>query len=369
MDHTFFMNTKINIGKGCVKESSALFSALGRRCLIVTGSSSAKKCGALDDIISVLEKEGITYKIFDKITQNPTVLSCREGGILASSFNADFIIGIGGGSPLDGAKAISVFASNQELSEEDFYSLKWNTKPLPVIAIGTTSGTGSEVTAVAVITDSKGLKKSIRHDSIYPVLALGDPSYTMTLSDDFTRCTASDAMAHCMESYFNKTANEFSRTFAVRGMKLLMPVFETIASYGTEGLDYKDREELYLGSIFGGLAISVTGTAFPHALGYFLTENYGIPHGTACAKYLPAFILHNQKNAPTIYAELFEELVRTPDEVRTLIEDITPSFELTLNEKDLSNLMPRWENNKSLKKSFGNVDGEYVTEILRALFK
>ncbi len=368
MNMNFYVNTKVITGVDCVKQNTDKLFELGKKCLIVTGASSAKKCGALDDVLQALEANKIKYEIYDKIRQNPTVESCFEAGVFAREIVADFILGIGGGSPLDASKAIAVVASNPNINEDMLYSMEWGKSPLPVVAVGTTAGTGSEVTGVAVITNSKGLKKSFRNDLSYPVLSFGDPKYTISLSDEFTRSTAVDALAHCVESFFNRSANDISKSFAVSGIKKLVKVFDKIALNGTEVLDINDREELYNASLFGGLAISVTGTAFPHALGYFLTENYGVAHGTACAVFLNKFIDYNSRINPQLTAEFFDEIRISQSSFSNLIEKITPEIDVKLSKSDILNLAPRWENNSSLKRNWGNVDGNFVSGLLSELF-
>ncbi|MBQ8605965.1 MAG: iron-containing alcohol dehydrogenase [Clostridia bacterium] len=360
----FYMPTRIVTGKDCVKNSSDLFKNIGKRAIIVTGRSSAKKCGALDDVITALKKACREYVIYDKIDQNPKIESCIEAGALAKEFTADFVIGIGGGSPLDAAKAIAVLAVNN-INEKQFYALEWE-KALPIIAVGTTAGTGSEVTQVAVITNSDGMKKSIRHDLCFPVIAFGDATYTTFLNDKFTRSTAADALAHCIESYFNETATDVSKTFAMRGTKILVDAMKEICS-GNE-VDFSLRERLYKASLYGGLAISVTGTCFPHALGYFLSEDHEIAHGTACAFYLPEFISHNQAVAKEACDEFFSELGITARELTELIIEFSPEVSVVLSDDEKKALSPRWQNNSSLKKTLGKITPEFLENIIEKLF-
>ncbi len=368
MNMNFYMQTNLVTGAGCVAASSQKLAALGGRCLIVTGVSSAKKCGALADVETALEKENISYTVYDKIGQNPAVLSCLEAGELAHNIGAEFIVGIGGGSPLDAAKAVAVFAVNPGLTFQELFALDWKNRPLPVVAVGTTAGTGSEVTPVSVLTTPEGLKKSIRDGRIYPVLSLGDPRYTETLPDEFTRSTAVDAMAHCLESYFNKTANNISRTFALKGVSLLLDVFQKIVCNGTVALTPDDRETLYNASIYGGLAISVTGTAFPHAVGYFLSELHAVPHGTACAVFLTRFIRHSAVSEPALMKDFLSRLGVTEDALIALIEAVTPDCPVIVTKEEQERLAPRWVNNASIKKSVGEFPPEAVDEMINALF-
>ena len=162
----FHVPVNMIMGKGCLRANAAVFSKLGKRCMIVTGKSSAQKSGALDDLVAVLDGAGIEYVIFDGIEQNPSYRSCLAAAEEAKSKNVDFIIGVGGGSPLDAAKAIAVLSTCTDCSAEAMYSMQWDAEPLPILAVGTTAGTGSEVTPVAVITSPEGLKKSLRAPTV-----------------------------------------------------------------------------------------------------------------------------------------------------------------------------------------------------------
>ena len=162
MSDLIYMPVRCLWGKNAVAENSSEFKMLGKKCLILTGKSGAKKSGALDDAIKALEIENIGYAVFDEIGENPLLSVCHKAGVAAREANADFLLGIGGGSVLDAAKAIAIYASNPVLSPIDIYKREYDNAPLPVALIGTTAGTGSEVTAVAVLTnDETGIKKSI----------------------------------------------------------------------------------------------------------------------------------------------------------------------------------------------------------------
>ena len=368
MEMNFFMPAKIVTGKGCIIKNAELFTAYGKRCLIVTGKTSAKKCGALDDVTSALDSVGISYEIYDGIAQNPTYASCLEASEKAKAQNADFIIGIGGGSPLDAAKAVAVLAACNDVSEKSLFSMEWDAKPLPIIAVGTTAGTGSEVTPVAVITNSDGLKKSFRSSDTYPALSFGDASYTMSLPTDFTRSTALDALCHCVEAYFNRSTNHICRTFALKGIQMLVELLAKTASCDAAELTFEDREALYFASIYGGLAISVAGTCFPHGMGYFLSEQYGVPHGNACAVYLPDFIEHNAVNAPEEVAEFFKQIGTDKDGFVSVVKSNLPELGVKLTCDEVDKLLPRFVDNKNLKKCYGNFDVNAAKKVLKKLF-
>lgn len=363
----FYVPTRIFTGKGCVSAHAALFAEYGKKCLIVTGKHAADACGAFDDTASALVRAKVSFCRYDGITPNPTFASCAEAGARAASFGADFIVGIGGGSPLDAAKAAAVFAANPGLSPDAFYGGDWQNAPKPVFAVGTTAGTGSEVTPVSVITAPDGRKKSLRSPLIYPAAAFGDPTYTMCLPPEVTRATAVDALCHCAESYFNRTANELSRCFALRGAAILAHTLEKTVS--DTALNDDDREALYNASLYGGLAISVTGTALPHAMGYFLSEQYAVPHGFACAVYLEEFLRRSAEQAPADAAAFFAALGVDRAALCETVRRTFPEklFAIRLSDKEIEALLPRFEHNKSIEKSlFVPEDGGAA--ILRGLF-
>ena len=368
MNMNFYVPTKIITGKGCVSANAGIFSKTGKRCMIVTGKNGAKRSGALDDLLSVLQSVGVEYVIFDGIEQNPSYSSCLAAAMEAKKAGVEFIVGIGGGSPLDAAKAIALLTACSDTSEETMYSMKWDAEPLPVIAIGTTAGTGSEVTPVAVITSPAGLKKSFRADALYPIVSFGDATYTMSLSPDFTRSTALDALSHCLESYFNRAANDISKTFAIRGIAILVEMLEKTAVCHASPLSFEDREKLYCASIYGGFAISVTGTAFSHALGYFLSEQYDICHGNACAVYLEEFINYNAAAASEESDRLFKAIDADRETLISLIKKNLPELNIELDEKKIAELSPRYENNKSLNKCYGTVDRAFAEKLLEKMF-
>ena len=217
MNFSFFMPAQLLVGDNIVEENSALLAGLGTRCLLVTGKSSAKKSGALDDVTAALDSHGIPWQVFDGVGQNPLLSACHAAGAAAREFGADFLIGIGGGSPLDATKGAAIYAANPELTGRDIYDGHQN-PALPFALVGTTSGTGSEVTRVAVLTDDEtGRKRSVATPDLYARVSLGDPRrYTASLPRRFTISTALDAVAHSVESYFAKTTDPISRACAVR---------------------------------------------------------------------------------------------------------------------------------------------------------
>lgn len=362
MDMNFYMPTKIITGKDCVQNSAELFKGIGSRCIIVTGKNSADLCGAFADVKKALELAGTEFIRYDGICPNPTIASCREAAKLAKDFGAEFVVGIGGGSPLDAAKAVAALVADPDMSEEKFYASEFSSV-LPIVLVGTTAGTGSEVTPIGVITGSDNCKRSIRGDKLYPVFCLGDAKYMMSMSDEITRSTAIDALCHCIESYFNRTSNEISRAFAVRGVQLLAEGLEKTGS-GAE-LSYEDRELLYIASLYGGLAISVTGTAIPHALSYFISEACGVAHGFACGIFIDDFVRHNVAYVPEIAEEFFKATGTSVGKIKRLLKlNNPPRRPVWLGDGTVDAILPRYENHKNFQKSYGDNDIEVARKFL-----
>lgn len=363
-----YMPVKLVTGAGCIQASAKALAALGSACLIVTGKTSAKKSGALQDVTDTLDRNGQRWLLFDAIGQNPKLTDCMAAAEKAMEVKAEFILGIGGGSALDAAKCIAVLAANPGLTQAQLYAFDWANAPLKIVAVGTTAGTGSEVTKVSVITTPDGRKKSFHHEAIFPALSLGDPSYTMSLPPMVTRSTAVDVLAHCAESFFSRSANHISRCYAVEGIRLLLPVFRRIAEAGCDNLDYDTREQLYCASIYGGLAINVTGTCFPHTMGYLLTEAFGIPHGTACAVFQKDFYEYNKAVVPALAAEYLQRIGCSEEEYFSLIDKLTPPCPVTMDEALIAASHSRWVGNGSMAKCQGTFSADMADAVLRRKF-
>lgn len=368
MNLNSFMPVKLVTGSGCVRAAAKELAKLGKVCLIVTGRTAAKVSGALQDVTDTLQSNGQRWVLFDAIGQNPKLTDCMAAAEAAIAAGAEFIIGIGGGSALDAAKCIAVLAANPGMTQAQLYVFDWANRPLKIVAVGTTAGTGSEVTKVSVITTPDGRKRSFHHEDIFPALSLGDPGYTMSLSPMVTRATMVDVLAHCAESFFSRSANHLSRCCAVEGIRLLLPVFRAMAEKGCEALDYDAREALYCASIYGGLAINVTGTCFPHTMGYLLTETFGIPHGTACAVFQRDFYEYNKTVVPALAAEYLQRIGCSEEEYFRLLEVLTPPCDITMEEALIARAHSRWLGNGSMAKCQGNFTPDMADAVLRRKF-
>ncbi len=279
MDFIYNIPTKIIFSRNCISKNSEALKPYGRKALIVTGKRSAKINGSYKDITDALDKENIKHHLFDRIEANPSVETVREAAAEARAERADFIIGIGGGSPLDAAKAIAILAANN-IDDETLFSGIFPVKPLSVVAVPTTAGTGSEVTPYSILTYNKiSNKKSISSESIFPVLSLLDPAYTETLNFTTTVNTAIDALSHSVEGYLSKRATAVIEPFALESIKILGRSLKFLT--GGENPHAEIREDLLYASMLAGIVIAHAGTTIVHAMGYPLTYYRDIDHGRA----------------------------------------------------------------------------------------
>lgn len=193
------MPTRIDWGEGSVLHAGRSLRALGKRCLIVSGGHSADLCGAADDVIRSLDRAGVAWTGYRGVCANPDTDCIDAGAGQGDAFGADFVIGIGGGSPMDAAKAIAVLLANPGTSAEGLFALG-SLDAFPVACVPTTAGTGSEVTPYAILTRKRdGIKGSLPQ-RIWPELALVDPRYYHTMTQHVLTATGLDTLAHLLES-------------------------------------------------------------------------------------------------------------------------------------------------------------------------
>ncbi len=299
MDFSTHKPVKIFAGEGCLADYGERIRTLGTKAYIVTGKRSADVCGAMDDVVSVLTRYGIPYVRMNRVTENPPVEMCYEAGRECSECGCDFVIAIGGGSAIDAGKAIAAYAANPAMEMMDLFEPDGHpVTDLPLCAIPTTAGTGSEANRYSVLTIENGTKKkTYKTPHTYPNAAFVDPRYTCTLSREYTVSTALDALAHAVEAYLSPKAVAASDEAALFAAKEVWAVIfgnhDADGETDAGGYTAKQRVRLMYAATAAGIAIDYTGTGFPHPLGYSVTLTYGIPHGRACAAFEGAFLKYN----------------------------------------------------------------------------
>lgn len=279
-----YIPTLIYCEKDCVKKHGNILAATGRKALIVTGKNSSKKNGSLKDVTEALEKMNKEYVVFDDIEENPSVETIMKARKVGIQEKVDFVIGVGGGSPLDASKAIALMVANPTYDETLLYG---NTmlRALPVVAVPTTAGTGSEVTPYSILTlHESRTKKSISH-KIYPVLALVDYTYLKTQPKEVLINTAIDALAHLVEAYLNINADDLNKMYSEQGLRMFGAIKDKLGVPIDEV--YKTLSNV---AMIAGMAIAHTGTSIPHGLSYSVTYELGVPHGKAVGMYLGGYV-------------------------------------------------------------------------------
>ena len=254
---SYTMPTQIFFSRGAIGLHYQEMTKLGNKALIVTGPNSSKKNGSLQDVVKALASLSIGYVVFDQVEENPSLENIIAGASLGKEAGVDFVIGIGGGSPLDAAKAIAIFIKNPHIDKDNVFSSGMLTG-LPVVAVPTTAGTGSEVTPYSIVTVHSEQTKKNLGQRIFPEIAYVDASYTDQMSDSITINTAIDAFTHLVEGYLSTKATIFSDLYAEKGLALFPFCF---ASMLRKDLTPVFRDQVMLASLLGGITIAQTGTS------------------------------------------------------------------------------------------------------------
>ena len=284
----FYMPVKVFDEPDAVLKNASLLAKFGKTALLVTGRHSAKSNGSYDDVCAALDSQQIAHVLLDEIEENPcveTIMKARDFGV---ENHADFVIGIGGGSAMDAAKAVALMIRHREEDAEYLYRDGASSDTVPVVAVPTTCGTGSEVTAVSVITvPEKHTKLSIKH-KIFPQIALIDGKYLRTAPVSVIHNTAIDALTHMIESQINTKATDYSRMCSEAGLRLWsrsLPVLR-----GERSADDNDYRNMMRASMMAGMAIAQDGTTLPHGLSYQLTFRNHVPHGKAVGYFTAGYL-------------------------------------------------------------------------------
>lgn len=287
----FYIPVRVLCEDNCVANHRKELAVLGRKALLVTGAHSAEKNGSLKDVEEALSANGQSFLVFNRIEENPSVETVMKGSKAGLSAGADFVIGIGGGSPMDAAKAIAMMMAHRDKDGDFLYEKGEDSKRLPLCLIPTTCGTGSEVTGVSVLTRPSLSKKGSIPHKLFADLALLDPVYLLSAPASVLCNTAVDALCHLMESGLHVKATDYSRMFVREGLTIFGRTRGCLLSLKKGGkLTKEDASSLLLASNLAGMAIAHTGTGIPHALSYDVTLQDGIPHGAACGYFLPGFL-------------------------------------------------------------------------------
>lgn len=299
----FTLPRDIYYGKGTIEELTKL---KGKKAIVVVGGNAMKKFGFLEKVEANLKEAGFEVKLFENVESDPSVETVMKGAAAMREFEPDLIVSVGGGSPIDAAKAMWVFYEYPETNFEEIikpFSFPELRKKAKFVAIPSTSGTATEVTAFSVITDySKGIKYPLADFNITPDIAILDPDLAQTMPESLTAYTGMDALTHAIEAYVSTLNSPFTEPLALKAISM---VFEyLVASY--KG-DKEAREQMHYAQCLAGMAFTNALLGIVHSMAHktgavFKTGH--IPHGCANAMFLPYVIKYNAKSVADKYANI-----------------------------------------------------------------
>jgi alcohol dehydrogenase class IV len=342
------------------------------RVLLITDPGLTEQTDIVSRALQYLKSEGIEVKLYNKVQADPPesiVLECTE---IAKQFNTNSIIGLGGGSSLDVAKLVSVLADNRNnnIQLDQIYGVdNIQGSRLPLTLIPTTSGTGSEVTQVSIVTTGATTKMGCVSSVLLPDIALMDPELTYNLPPHITAATGIDAMVHAIEAYtsVNINNNPMSKELAIAALRKMIPAIEVAVHGGSifndfassndnwnENTEYhryiQARNDMLLGSMWAGQAFANSPVAAVHALAYPIGGHFKVSHGLSNILVLPHVLRYNAETVPKPYAELATKVI-FPNSSELVSESVTLSYN---NDND---------NDENIKKSIAVVAFKFIDNI------
>ncbi|AYZ36217.1 iron-containing alcohol dehydrogenase [Chryseobacterium indologenes] len=338
-----FVASEVFHGAGSLSE---LKNLSGKKAIIVTGGQSMKRSGTLDRALSYLNEAGLETAVFDGVEEDPSSETSLKGAAVMRDFEPDWIVGLGGCSAIDAAKMMWVF---YEYPDADFEAM---TKPFTVptlrqkakfVAIPSTSGTGTETTGLAVITDrEKGVKYPIVSYELTPDIAIVDGEICASMPAHITSNTGLDALTHCVEAYVSNIEDNYADVLAKGGLEI---VFQNLEEAVNNPGNIKARQNMHDASFMGGLAFNNAWLGIVHSLSHQVGALYGIPHGAANGIFLPNVIRYNQ-TATNRYPDLAKIVGRTSaEELAQEIEKLRASVNNIGSLKAFGISREDWEKN------------------------
>ncbi|WP_417374677.1 iron-containing alcohol dehydrogenase [Gimesia maris] len=334
MNYNFFAPQQINFGWGRFQETGDLAASLGTRAFIISGSRSLEASGVIEELRQLLSRASIKSEFIRTISNEPEVMDVDQTTRLLRDLGAgagDFLIGIGGGSGIDLAKATSAMITNQESETVVDYlegvgrGLKLTEAPLPLMAIPTTAGTGSEATKNAVISSyAPPFKKSLRAEQMIPDIVLCDPQLACSVPPEITARTGMDAITQLLESYISCRAQPIPQALCLQGLKLAIPALPEAVENGNSR---RGREAMAHAALLSGIALANSGLGMSHGVAPALGIHCKISHGLACALMLPATLKANYSVRQQEYAEIYrflypEQALSAEQAAESLIDEI-----------------------------------------------
>ena len=316
MEFSYFLPVNIRFGWNKVDSVADYVASYGKKALIATGRTSAKKSGLYDRVVAKLETAHIDYVLFDQVDANPLTTTALEGAALAKSESCDMVIAIGGGSIMDCAKGIAFMAVNEGDINDYIFNRKTSDTALPLIVIPTTCGTGSEGNGFGVLTNPEtGDKKSLRCNAIVPKVSIVDPAVMGTMPPHVLASVGFDALCHNIEAYTSKTAQPFTDALSYYAVTLLaqylVPLYKhvkAVANGKPEVLNEKQLtkawESVTLASTIGGMVINTAGVTLAHGMEHPASGLKDITHGVGLAVIEPVVVEYTWSANPDKFGAL-----------------------------------------------------------------
>lgn len=301
---SFNVPTNFVFGQGVIQKLHKQRLPGKKAMIVISSGKSTRANGYLDTVQDQLTQAGVEYAVFDKILANPVIANVMDGAAFGRENGCDFVIGLGGGSSIDAAKAIAMMIPNEGNYWDYIYGgtgggQRMKNKPLPIVAIPTTAGTGTELDAWTVITNEETNEKmSGGNKNTFPVLAVVDPDFMLSVPPKFTAYQGFDALFHSTESYINKTNNLMRDMFALKAIEC---VGRNLATACTDGQNVQAREQVAFGSSLGGLVMSVDNLCSEHSMEHPLSAyHHEIAHGAGLIMISRAYYTHMVENCPEL---------------------------------------------------------------------
>lgn len=346
---SFELPTKIEYGVGSARGLADAVKNLNAGKVLLITDKGIVNSGLLEKVAGSLKAHKMNWKVFDNVEPNPKDYNVQEGAEIARRFGPDCLVALGGGSPIDCAKAIAVLAFQGGAVRDYEGPDKIGADVLPLVAVPTTAGTGSEVTFSSVITDSgEKFKFSIKDPKIAPKVALLDPEMTLTMPPELTAATGMDALTHAIEAFTAKVSEPIADSAALYAIELIARYLRIAVS---ESHNLEARAGMLLGSVLAGIAFSHADVAAVHCVAEALGGKYDAAHGVCNAIVLPAVMAYNMEYCKERYARIAAAMglavenvdqgaERAVEAVKKLASDIhLPGFNsLGVKEKDLEEL-------------------------------
>lgn len=290
------------LGPGSSRDLCSAIAEAGAKKLLIVTDAMLVKLGIVAEVTKSLDAAGVAWCIYDGVEPDPTSDQVHAGLAMLRSQHCDAVLAIGGGSPMDAAKVIAAAATNDKPLHKLEGLMKVRRPPVPLYAIPTTAGTGSEVTIAAVVSDPvTHAKKFFVDPKLLPLMTALDPSLMVGLPPPITAATGMDALTHAVESYLSKTSTDQTERWAKAAVKL---IFANLPRAYSEGGDLDARRAMALASYYAGLAFTRTSVGYVHAIAHQLGARYRTPHGLANATVLPHVLEFSMETASGRMADL-----------------------------------------------------------------